>query len=72
MTALLNPPVTTTASPLLHHSPGHDQRRPAHHVEAGGLEGKPVLWPNLSQKPSDGAPPMQPCNSVAESCLSAQ
>jgi hypothetical protein len=25
--------------------PGHDQRRPAHHVEAGGLEGKPVLWP---------------------------
>jgi hypothetical protein len=25
--------------------PGHDQRRPGHHVEAGGLEGKPVLWP---------------------------
>jgi hypothetical protein len=45
---------------------------PHRRLEAGGLEGKLVLCPNLPQEPSDGAPPMRLCNSVAESCLSRQ
>jgi hypothetical protein len=36
MTARLNPPVITTASLLLHHSPGHD-------LEAGAPETTPLI-----------------------------
>jgi len=41
-------------------------------LRRAGSRASPFCGPNPSQKPSDGASPMQPCNSVAESCLSAQ